>query len=188
MNYWEEINKILDDYVVKNPWLKQLIQLIRTDAFLSKGFQCCCASVKWHHTHSDGLVKHTHEMLQLAINMYFSERSAFSNDCRQIDKELLLTVIFLHDVGKIQTYYKDDEGEFGKTDIGVSLEHTVIGLVTVDKFIDQIPDFPNHLRFKILHCIASHHGRKEWGAPVEPVSTEAKILHHLDMISAQVMS
>ena len=37
---------------------------------------------------------------------------------------------------------------------------------------------------QVQHCILSHHGRKEWGSPVSPISAEAIILHNSDMISA----
>jgi 23S rRNA maturation-related 3'-5' exoribonuclease YhaM len=36
----------------------------------------------------------------------------------------------------------------------------------------------------VSHCILSHHGRKEWGSPVEPKTPEAWILHAADMLSA----
>jgi len=38
---------------------------------------------------------------------------------------------------------------------------------------------------QIQHCILAHHGRKEWGSPVEPQTLEALILHQADMLSAQ---
>lgn len=37
----------------------------------------------------------------------------------------------------------------------------------------------------VTHCILAHHGRKEWGSPVEPQTIEALILHQADMLSAQ---
>lgn len=37
----------------------------------------------------------------------------------------------------------------------------------------------------VTHCILAHHGRKEWGSPVEPQTIEALILHQADMLSAR---
>jgi len=37
---------------------------------------------------------------------------------------------------------------------------------------------------QIEHLLLSHHGRKEWGSPVEPATAEAFILHAADMMSA----
>ena len=36
----------------------------------------------------------------------------------------------------------------------------------------------------LAHIIASHHGRIEWGAMVEPASVEARVFHHIDDLSA----
>jgi 3'-5' exoribonuclease len=37
----------------------------------------------------------------------------------------------------------------------------------------------------VIHCILSHHGRKDWGSPVEPATLEALVLHQADMLSAK---
>ena len=41
---------------------------------------------------------------------------------------------------------------------------------------------------KLEHMILSHHGKLEWGSPVQPAFLEAVILHHLDMIDSQEKS
>jgi len=38
---------------------------------------------------------------------------------------------------------------------------------------------------RIEHLLLSHHGRKEWGSPVEPLTAEAFILHAADMMSSR---
>jgi 23S rRNA maturation-related 3'-5' exoribonuclease YhaM len=40
-------------------------------------------------------------------------------------------------------------------------------------------------RDAVIHCMLSHHGRREWGSPVEPVTPEAYILHVADMLSSR---
>ena len=39
---------------------------------------------------------------------------------------------------------------------------------------------------KLAHIIASHHGRIDWGAIVEPKTIEARLFHHIDDISAHL--
>jgi 23S rRNA maturation-related 3'-5' exoribonuclease YhaM len=45
------------------------------------------------------------------------------------------------------------------------------------------------LRVEVLvhieHLMLSHHGRRDWGSPVEPSTSEAFILHSADMMSAK---
>ena len=48
----------------------------------------------------------------------------------------------------------------------------------------KIPDFPEDKENHILHLILSHHGRKEWGVPIEPKTKEAELLHNADLRSA----
>jgi 23S rRNA maturation-related 3'-5' exoribonuclease YhaM len=43
---------------------------------------------------------------------------------------------------------------------------------------------PN-LQDAVVHCLLSHHGRREWGSPVEPQTLEALLLHQADMASAK---
>lgn len=38
----------------------------------------------------------------------------------------------------------------------------------------------------LQHIILSHHGRLEWGSPVEPATIEAIIVHHVDNLDAKV--
>lgn len=38
----------------------------------------------------------------------------------------------------------------------------------------------------LLHAILAHHGRKEWGAPVEPATLEAWLVHLADLAEARL--
>ena len=38
----------------------------------------------------------------------------------------------------------------------------------------------------LQHIILSHHGKLEWGSPVEPATIEAIIVHHVDNLDAKV--
>jgi 3'-5' exoribonuclease len=49
-----------------------------------------------------------------------------------------------------------------------------------------IPDFPLALRTQIEHLIVSHHGSREFGSPVEPMTTEAFILSAADDLDAKI--
>jgi 3'-5' exoribonuclease len=49
-----------------------------------------------------------------------------------------------------------------------------------------IPDFPDVLRSQVEHLIVSHHGHKEFGAPVEPMTIEAMILSAADDLDAKI--
>ena len=50
----------------------------------------------------------------------------------------------------------------------------------------SIPEFPEILRTQIEHLVVSHHGHKEFGAPVEPMMVEAMILSAVDDLDAKI--
>jgi 3'-5' exoribonuclease len=52
--------------------------------------------------------------------------------------------------------------------------------------INAIAGFPLDLRSKIEHLIASHHGVREHGSPVEPKTIEAFILASIDELDARL--
>ena len=51
--------------------------------------------------------------------------------------------------------------------------------------INSAHTIPAELVNQVGHCILAHHGHKEWGSPVEPITTEARILHFADDLSAR---
>ncbi len=48
----------------------------------------------------------------------------------------------------------------------------------------DIQDFPLDLRAQVEHVIASHHGTREHGSPVEPKTIEAFIVAAVDELDA----
>ena len=52
--------------------------------------------------------------------------------------------------------------------------------------IESIDGFPETLASKIRHVVLAHHGRKEWGSPVEPMFPEALAVHEADDLDAKL--
>ena len=48
----------------------------------------------------------------------------------------------------------------------------------------QIDGFPEDLQTRIEHVVVSHHGAREHGSPVEPMSVEAFIFSAMDDLDA----
>jgi 3'-5' exoribonuclease len=49
-----------------------------------------------------------------------------------------------------------------------------------------IAGFPDDLRLRIEHLVVSHHGERELGSPVEPMTEEAFILSAVDDLDARL--
>ena len=103
---------------------------------------------------------------------------------RDIDMDLLLTGVILHDIGKIHELTYDRS--FGYSTEGQLLGHIAIGMRMIDDKIRAIPDFPERLRTLLQHMILSHHGELEYGSPKVPLFPEALLLHHIDNMDSKM--
>ena len=77
-------------------------------------------------------------------------------------------------------------GDFRYTLEGKFLGHIVQGHSLAEKWIRQIPDFPERLALDVLHIILSHHGQLEFGSPKAPVTGEAVVIHFADDLDAKL--
>jgi 3'-5' exoribonuclease len=102
----------------------------------------------------------------------------------EIHRDLLITGILLHDIGKLEEYSWDLDITF--TDKGRLAGHITLAVEKVAEAISTIPDFPEDLALHIRHLILAHHGRYEYGSPRRPKTLEAIALHHLENLDAQV--
>jgi len=64
--------------------------------------------------------------------------------------------------------------------------HIMLGSIMVHDACRAIAGFPDALRAQVLHLIASHHGERALGSPVEPLSIEAFILSAVDDLDATI--
>lgn len=172
--YQKEFWEILDS--ISNKWLKKLIEKIRSDSEIIQEFMKIPAAKKWHHNLRGGLLRHCYEMMKIA--------EVICQLYPNINRDLLITLCFLHDLGKIEELSISNAfTEY--TDSGKLIGHLVQGAILVEKKIDEIEGFPEDLRLQIVHGILSHHGDTEKGSPVVPKTLEAIVLHHIDFLDSQ---
>ena len=72
------------------------------------------------------------------------------------------------------------------TDIGRLHGEIVIGHAIVLRLIEEMPGFPTELGLRLLHIVISHHGMREKGSPVVPMTREAVIVHYCDDMTARI--
>lgn len=160
---------------IANPHLKALLEAIFSDEKIMAAYRIAPAAKTIHHAFLSGLIEHVLSMAALA---QFS-----ASHYPDIDRDLLLTGVLLHDIGKIQelVYARS----FGYSDQGQLIGHIVMGVQLIDEKARQIPDFPPRLLHLVEHLILSHHGELEYGSPKVPVFPEALLLHHIDNLDSK---
>ena len=113
-----------------------------------------------------------------------------STSIPEIDRDLLLTGIFLHDIGKVDELSYDRA--FAYTDEGQLVGHLVMGVEMLreegraDAADLTGEPFPPELLLRLKHMIVSHHGSYEFGSPKLPMTLEAIALHYLDNLDAKI--
>jgi 3'-5' exoribonuclease len=143
-------------------------------------FWTYAAAQSKHHAEPGGLAWHTLTMYELA--------GVVGPTYPKLDLDLLRLAVLVHDLGKLDCY---DMSLFGATQLSLdrTVGHTaysisrVLGALARLRAAGQVIAASDEEN--LLHCVASHHGKKEFGAIYEPVTAEAAALHALDLIDSQ---
>jgi len=166
---------------IQHPAIQTVIGCFLDDAALVEALCILPAGVKAHHAYRGGLLEHIVSLSRLATKV-----------CEvypQLDRDLLLAGVFLHDIGKLRELAC--ESGFVYTDEGQLLGHLVIGVeMLTEKLIlaEQRlgSPFPEELKLRLKHLILSHHGSYEFGSPRLPMTPTAIALHLIDNLDAKI--
>ncbi len=163
---------------IQDVHLSKLLTNIFQDKTIQNAFFTAPAAVQNHHAYLGGLLEHVVALAKLAMS--------FAGLYPAVKRDLLLTGVILHDIGKIREL--SYERSFQYTDEGYLLGHITSGVLIVQKKALEIEGFPPELLNGLLHMILSHHGELEWGSPVKPAIPEAIALHYLDNLDAKIQA
>jgi 3'-5' exoribonuclease len=129
-----------------------------------------------HHAYRGGFLEHIVKMAEVGTSVARAyEASA----------DLVLAGVILHDIGKLQELaYEAGAGSYTRD--GNLVGHIALGIIMVREAVNGISGFPDDLRAQIEHLVASHHGLREHGSPVEPKTIEAFIVASVDDLDAKL--
>ncbi|MES1262519.1 MAG: OB-fold nucleic acid binding domain-containing protein [Acidobacteriota bacterium] len=171
---WRELRGIVSD--LGNPHLRGLLNAFLDDPDIAARYKIAPAAKTIHHAFRSGLLEHVLSLCGLA--------KLVAPHYPAVDRDLLLTGVVLHDIGKI--YELTYERGFGYSTEGQLIGHISIAMRMVSDKLRPLPDFPVELRNLVEHMILSHHGRLEYGSPKLPVFPEALLLHYLDDMDSKM--
>lgn len=171
---WQTLTAFIATF--QNPHLKTLVQSFMADPEISAAYRTAPAAKTLHHAYIGGLLDH--------VVSLFRSCDLVCKNYPQINRDLLLTGAFLHDIGKIHelTYNRS----FSYTTKGQLLGHMIIELEMLQSKLALQPDFPVELKTLVEHLIISHHGEYEFGSPKLPMFPEAFVLHYLDDLDSKM--
>jgi 3'-5' exoribonuclease len=171
---WRTLTEFVSTF--QNPHLKSLVELFMADAEIAERYRNAPAAKTLHHAYIGGLLDH--------VVSLFRSCDLMCRNYPQVNRDLLLTGAFLHDIGKIQelTYNR----AFSYSTRGQLLGHMIIELEMLQAKLESLPDFPVELKTLLEHMIISHHGQYDFGSPKLPMFPEALMLHYLDDLDSKM--
>ena len=173
---WHTLQEFVASF--QDIYLRKLVEAFMADREIAAAYRNAPAAKAMHHAYIGGLLDHVVSLIRSC--------DLISRNYPQVNRDLLLTGAFLHDIGKIHelTYTRS----FSYTSRGQLLGHMVIELEMLQGKITGIPGFPEELKTLLEHLIISHHGQYEFGSPKLPMFPEALMLHYLDDLDSKIES
>ena len=174
----DELWQTLTDFVgsFQNPHLKSLVRAFMSDPEIAAAYRNAPAAKTLHHAYIGGLLDH--------VVSLFRSCDLVCRNYPQVNRDLLLTGVFLHDIGKIHELAYNRS--FSYTTRGQLLGHMIIELEMLQAKLALVPDFPPELKTLLEHLIISHHGEYEFGSPKLPMFPEALLLHYMDDLDSKM--
>lgn len=163
-------------YSVQNEIYRKI--LIRFFTEVQNSFFDYPAASKNHHNFVGGLATHVVGMLDIADAL-----------CRlypQLNRDLLISGVLLHDIGKIKELSGPIATEYtlqGKLIGHISLMNAKIAEVAKELGVEDTEE-----EILLRHMVLSHHGKMEFGSPVLPLLMEAEVLSLIDNLDARIIA
>ncbi len=174
---------------IRDPRLRELSLLFLRE--FGERLQRAAGARSYHHARRGGLVEHIAQMMRTG--------DALAAVYPSLNRDLLLTGILFHDSGKLWENCYPKESFIMPHDFRAELiGHVSMGIELVNRLwqrLKELPVFPSWnvfspdsdlVRLHLLHLVASHHGEKQFGSPIEPKTPEAMTLHFIDNLDAKL--
>ena len=134
------------------------------------------AAVSVHHDYGSGLLMHTVSMADLGVFL--------ADYYPNVDKDILLTGILLHDMGKTIEFEGPIVYKYSLT--GRLLGHISIMVSEIRRAAEGLK-LTSEVPLLLEHMVLSHHGSNEFGSPVLPMTKEALLLSLIDNLDSKMV-
>lgn len=168
---WTEFLAFAD--AISRPELRATVRNVMDE--IGETFRTAPAATFMHHAYRHGLLEHTVHM---------------ARDCRallplykEVDPDLAMAGILLHDTGKTIEYEGTLATKRGRK--GILQGHVVLGYQLVRKAALKARLDPERTE-RLEHIILSHQGKPEWGAAVMAATPEAVFVSMIDNLDARM--
>jgi 3'-5' exoribonuclease len=179
-----KLDALIERYVTE-PHLKQLVRTLLEEH--KDLFRKMPAAMNMHHAYTAGLLEHVWSMARISGFVADHYAQYYSELNPPLDKGVVVAAAILHDIGKIRELSYNPSGASYTTD-GWLIGHILMGRDMVREAARKIAGFPEPILLNLEHAILSHHGKREFGAPVLPQTLEALLVSYIDELDAKINS
>lgn len=168
---WGEFNRFVD--AIARAELRATVRNALDE--IGEPFRTAPAATMMHHAYRHGLLEHTVHMARAAralLPLY-----------PEVDPELAMAGILLHDAGKTVEYEGALAPRRGRR--GILQGHVVLGYQIVRRAAIKARLDPERTE-RLEHIILSHQGKLEWGAAALAATPEAVFVSKVDELDARM--
>ena len=158
---------------IERPELRRLVE--ETLARHGEALADHAAAKTIHHAYRGGLLEHVVAMAELC--------GRICDQYDEVDRDLVLVGVLFHDLGKLIELGPMPLNDY--TLHGQLVGHVTIGHQMLVECAAAV-ELPATLRLHLEHLVLSHHGRREYGSPVEPATVEAFVLSVVDELDSKL--
>jgi 3'-5' exoribonuclease len=170
---YRELLKIVDG--LTDVYIRDLLRNIISDQEIARRLKTWQAGKSIHHAYKSGLLEHVLSCSTLALHLSKHYR---------VNENYVVAGCILHDLCKI--YELTDGMNVEYTEEGKLVGHLVKGLEIVDRFAYKIRNFPHYTKMHLKHILLAHHGEYEYGSPKIPQTSEAFLVHLIDLMDSKM--
>ncbi|MGK0367847.1 MAG: 3'-5' exoribonuclease, partial [Thermoproteota archaeon] len=160
---------------LKDVYIRELLIAVINDQEIARRLKTWQAGKTIHHAYQSGLLEHILSCCELGLTL---------SPIYKVNTSYVIAGCFLHDLCKI--YELTDGANVEYTEEGKLVGHLVKSLEIVDRFSYRIPNFPYKLKLHLKHILLSHHGQYEYGSPKIPQTSEAMLVHMIDLMDSKM--
>lgn len=170
---YKKLLKIIDG--LEDVYIRDLLRNIVTDGEIARRLKTWQAGKSIHHAYQSGLLEHILSCTELATHL---------SRHYKVNNNYVVAGCILHDLCKI--YELTDGINVEYTEEGKLVGHLVKGLELVDRFSYKIKNFPHYLKMHLKHILLAHHGEYQYGSPKIPQTSEAYLVHLIDLMDSKM--
>lgn len=183
--YYEQCKKDLVSLIesINDKEIKKLCHYTFLEKYKTE-FETYPAGKIYHHSGFGGLLEHSLSLAKLAICCYDHYKYDF-----ELDRDLLIAGALFQDIGKIKEYDVDELNNANYNKMLFLKGHITMGNEMLHSLLQELKFNGEQDKFcRLSHIILTHHGTREAGNPVLPITPEAVLIAKLDKLDSEMKS